>query len=810
MKSERLLASKWLAATAFVSAVSTPSTLAAQDLASAIDKDTDASRGDIIVTARKREESILKVPVIATVITTEQLESYAVGDIGSVADKVAGLQIGTGVGQNGTQLSLRGVGTTVLNYAIDQPVALNIDGVQMTTANAFKVGMFDLAQVEVLKGPQSLFFGKNSPGGVISLRTADPTDELELIARVSYEFEAREKRIEAIASGPLSPEFGLRLAAYYLDMDGYFYNRAIGIPELGGLTPKYKRFAPNEEYALRGTALWEPSDQFSARLKVNYTHFELQGNTQQMISCPDGTVSLTGIPFLGNGEDCKADRVIRSIDLSTDAFPGIGHNGISVTEFELLFGSAELNYEVADGLTFTSVTGFSDLQQETVYNANFSTASGPTLAVDDEFERREFTQEIRLTSDYPDKPINFMVGGFFQDGTIDYPYDVLGNTFLLGPTLSILDAARHKIDVQAISAFGQILWKVVPNLEISAGARWTDEQRKHKAFNTITGTPVAIPLGRSKISPSNISPEISITYTPTDDLTIFGSYKEGFKSGSFNSSGTPAPGSDNSFDDEKVKGVEGGIKARLFDRTLILNAAAYYYKYSDLQVGAFAIDLENSSFGVKTLNAASAEVYGVDFDLRYLPPQIEGLSLDAAVNWNRARYKKFDNAQCWGGQLISEGCDRGLDPTTGLFNAQDLSGRPLVRAPEWTATAGFDYSVPVLNGLKLGLGSSVRYTSSYYTNFLLRDDMVQDAYFKINARLSIADAEDRWELALIGNNLNDERICGASSDSDFANGVIFPGSIITGGTQRGFGGVNEIACGLERGREIRVRLSAKL
>src|SRR5690606_10265777 len=126
-------------------------------------------------------------------------------------------------------VSIRGIGTTSLDPGIDQSVSLNIDGMQFTQGSAYSIGMFDMAQVEVLKGPQALFFGKNSPGGVVSIRTADPGDELEVMGSVGYEVKARTMRTEAVLSGPITDSLGLRLAGAYSSTDGYFKNNATAI-----------------------------------------------------------------------------------------------------------------------------------------------------------------------------------------------------------------------------------------------------------------------------------------------------------------------------------------------------------------------------------------------------------------------------------------------------------------------------------------------------------------------------------------------------------------------------------------------------
>ena len=156
------------------------------------DGDETASRdsSEIIVTARKRQESILKVPVVLTAVTGEQLTSTQVTSVTDLPRLVPGLVIAGNILSIGPQVTIRGVGTSSFDPGVDQSVSLNIDGLSLGQGLAFGSAMFDVGQVEVLKGPQALFYGKSSPGGVISLRTADPTDKFEVIASAGYEIEA--------------------------------------------------------------------------------------------------------------------------------------------------------------------------------------------------------------------------------------------------------------------------------------------------------------------------------------------------------------------------------------------------------------------------------------------------------------------------------------------------------------------------------------------------------------------------------------------------------------------------------------------
>jgi iron complex outermembrane receptor protein len=235
--------------------------------------------------------------------------------------------------------------------------------------------------------------------------------------------------------------------------------------------------------------------------------------------------------------------------------------------------------------------------------------------------------------------------------------------------------------------------------------------------------------------------------------------KKGFKSGSFNSISFVPADRLASFDDEKVQGGELGVKMRTPGGALRAEAAVYYYKYKDLQVGA--LELAESQGGVpapflRTLNAASAKVKGVDFDMTYVPSAIDGLTINAAVNYNRARYDKFANAPCGNGQTIGEGCNQLLNPLTGRYTAQDLSGRPLVRAPNWSGSASFSQALPVGTDKTLRFGAGGTYSGSYYTVLPLLPGFKQDDFVKLDANISLSAADDSWEVALIGRNLNNK------------------------------------------------------
>ncbi|MCB2060256.1 MAG: TonB-dependent receptor, partial [Novosphingobium sp.] len=772
-------------------------------------------RGEIVVTARKQQESILKVPVVVTALGTEQIERAQIKDIVDIAKKTTGLQLGIAATETGTLISLRGYGTTALDPGVDQSVSLNLDGMQITQGMAYSVGFFDMAQVEVLKGPQALFFGKASPAGVVSIRTADPGDEWEIIGKSGYEFVANEWRNELILSGPLSDSLGIRLAGMYDDYGGFFKN--VATPKQGGLAMP-ERFGATKTLFLRGTLLFDDGGPFTARIKANYTRDKQHGaQPGQLYGCHEGTenflANVFGLPFesfFSDNEDCKVNRKLSIVGMDPAAYPAHRDRldgGRPASYIWQKFGTLELNYDVMPDLTVTSLTGYYKLKADVDFNCFFAGGAGPTCMTAKRFKRQEFTQELRMASDFSG-PLNFTLGGFYQDGKITDDEILPANTAIfsaIGSPATIFFDGTQRVDIETISLFGQLRFKPVDQLEIAGGVRWTDEKRRSSptTVNLATGMNfddalIAQPDLRSK----TWSPEATITYTPTDDLTFFASAKQAYKSGSYNLITPVQPGEDRSFGDEKIRGVEVGMKARLADRQVNFNLAGYYYKVSDMQVGV-NLPVAGGVPVLVTFNAGKAKIYGLEADFSYRPDSIDGLEIHGAVNYNHARFTEFVGAPCLGGQTFEQGCN--LDPAPvdlsnpltafpsiaftdpALFdgapfryNSTDLSGSRLPKAPDWSGNIGVYYEMPVGDEMTLGLGTDAQFSSKYLGNLGVFEDFFQKAYAKINANVTLKGKNDAWEVAFIGNNLTNKLTLGSASSANYAGGLFF-GGVVTGG-----------------------------
>ncbi|PCI42822.1 MAG: hypothetical protein COB51_12375 [Moraxellaceae bacterium] len=767
---------------------------------------------EIVVTARKRDEILMDVPIVTTVITGEALNQFETGDLSKIADSVIGLSLGSATSAFGSQISLRGVGTSVLNATVDQSVSLNVDGMLMTQGIAYTLGLFDLGQVEVLKGPQALLFGKASPGGVISVRTADPLEDFEAQLVTGYESEAREQMIEMIVSGYVTDALGLRLALKHSGAEGYFKSVGEPAPGYGGLAPKDKRTPTKDTSLARATLLFEPNDVYTVRLKVNYAEQEIEGVgwDSQLAGCQDGTTYTLGPPdFLTAADDCKLDRYNYGIGADPDQHAGVKNGGIPLSAYRQIFTTLELNYAVVEDLTFTSVTGYYDMAHESLIAGSGSSYRGNLMFVQGDFDRHDFTQEIRLTSNF-ETSVNYMIGALYQGASMGFYQELPANraSGIITSALEYLVKADHTVDIETESLFAQVLWAFSEEWELAAGTRWTHEVRDYTQIDYLTGGPaVKTPLATDELDAKNWSPEVILSYKPTDELTVFGAVKQAYKSGSFSTSGAAAADEDPSFGDERVTGAELGLKSRLLEGSLFFNASTYYYQYNDLQVGSTELQ-GGILITVKTRNAGSSIIYGADGDFTYLVESVQGLSIKGAVNWNQAKYDEFADAPCWGGQTIIQGCDRlVVDRFSGdLIAAQDLSGEYLIRAPEWAANFGFDYEIFLSNGMLLVIGASTNYSGESLAAIANRDDMWQDAYTKTNASIALHGADDNWQLALMGTNLEDQITTGNCFNQDFQDGLGIPiSNQLTGPVgENGVGpaGSDELYCAAERGRSL--------
>ena len=711
---------------------------------------------EIVVTARKKEESLQDAPVLITAFGRQQIEQQNINGLDELAVFTPGLQTGEQTASNGGSVFLRGIGNGNAVALADSSIAINIDGMQVASNNIRKVSQIDMQQIEVLRGPQALFFGKNSPAGVISITTADPTDEFEATATAGYEIESKDRFIRAIVSGPLSDSVGVRVVGQFTDLEGYFDIKSVD----GGGNPLVQpasidNWPEGEEQYLRATVTAEPLDQLSVRVKAHYSRSDIKGGSAtalQRIECPAGAPRGFQVPF--PCERGSRDVYIGGVDPSIVALDptALTSDAIGFRDNTQFLGTVELNYDFDQALRFTSVSGYWDVDEDNAQNP--SAGSLATVLVSNAtFDASQFTQEFRLTSEF-DSPVNFTAGAFGEWRDIKEGNSALLTVFGNLPfPLGILDEEQ-----KAYSLFAQIEADFNESWTLSAGARYTREEKQIDVL--MAGFDFTGNLMHPDQDWSNVSPEVTLMFQPSDEWTFFASYKEAFKSGGIYPGraalvAASSPGAfENGFDEEVVEGFEVGAKGVLLDQTLALNLALYSFEYEDLQVSSPTGDVTAGTISFRTTNAASADVRGIEADFTWLPSSIGGLTIRGAVAYNDAEYGDFIS-QCYAAQSIAAGCNL-LPNTIGIFQAQDLGGKTLSNAPDWTGSLMFTYDTPIGESLLLNASMTVMYSDSYFGDAELNPQDEQDSYFKTNASLNLSTLNGRWEFSLVGRNLTNE------------------------------------------------------
>ncbi|MBK6490649.1 MAG: TonB-dependent receptor [Sphingomonadales bacterium] len=811
----------------------------------------DEESGEIFVTARKNTEALQDVPVTVTAVTGETLENFGANQVQDVAGRVPTLNVQVGGSGSGGSISLRGVGSSAISASFDSAVAFDFDGVVQSSMRLVQAGFFDVKQIDVLKGPQSLFFGKSASAGVFSLHSADPTKSWEVGGKASYEFQERGYVIGGYLSGPLTDSLGIRIAAQYNDVSRYNQIQ----PGVGTVNPNRGL----KDFVGRVTLAWEPSDRFKANLKLNYITNRNDGASQFLdIYCgfngrADEVVLLSGAIAIPNAANCNnKDKYFAIPDPAASAtgkFPagsaGVGrYPGHPFGRTNIYFGRLKWDLDLTDTLTISSTTGLMKLDSidfdsysyagtGPAFNPNGVPvgAIAPALAAingvgvplgmgssDPRNKTYQFSQEYRLASDF-EGPFNFQLGAFYEYRKIDF------NTSQMGVNISIIAPdpvtgntydwyKKHQTKTNTVSFFGSASYDITEQLELSGGLRWTDEKKVNTIRVPYVHTFLVGPAflaggfysGPIRFKDSNVSPEVSLRYKVTPDVSIYAAYKTGFKSGGIDNSALPSNSlsaaalsgdfSSLIYKSETAKGGEIGAKMQFADRTLTLNVSAFDYIFKNLQLQNF----NSTTVQFVTFNASELTSKGADLDFAWKTP-VEGLRLSGGLAYTDAKFTK---------DLIIA---RNPDPAYGLAS-ENLKGRKVSRAPKLAGNIAFDWTAPISDGLSLGLNGNMTYSGSYWTannsNFTIQNrpfgDLKQKGYATFDGSISIQHPDKKWKLSLVGINLANKIYALSSGTRPFlapASGYGVPGSATF--VPRG----DDLAVNYNRGRQVFVEASFK-
>ena len=694
---------------------------------------------EVVVTAQKRAESLSDVPVSVTAVSSEKLNQAGIENLSDLSEYTPNFKmVKGGLAPN---VYMRGIGSGS-NLGFEMSVGFFSDGIHLGRAQQTRAAFMDVQRVEVLRGPQSILFGKNAIAGAINLISAQPGDEFEGMVSGIYGLELDNREVNTVLSGPLTETFGARLALRYREDEGYIYNTELDRDDGG-----------SEEVSGRLILRWTPTDSVDASLKLEKTELEQIGRTLQ-VTHPS---ALTGC----SGENTRRDYVRAS---DTDERVKLdNYNGT-------------LNVDVhTDSGTFTSVTGYTGFENDEVFDPDSSSFNTSVFDGIEEFS--QVSQEFRFASPGGEF-IDYIGGVFYQKNEVSSdvkaPLNVrtgaiedTGICLLNTAQLVAADLDRQfDMDAEAWSAFTQFTFNFSESWRSTLGLRYVSEKKEgERVFNLYernTEIPVnpvtALLLSQLNVGAHELQgerdsdvllPLVNTQWDINDDVMLYVSYTRGAKSGGYDAQGNngddgPSGGATNfEFDDEIANAWEIGAKMRLLDGAADLNLAVYRVEYDDMQVSVF-----DGVAGFSVTNAGQSLTQGFELDGRWL--LTDWMMLTGSVAYLDFEWLKYEQGPCYPGSPDE-------DPNTGTCN---FEGKVNQQTPSWTSSLSAIFTWPISDALMLEAAADVNYRDEHYISGDLDPRGLEEAVTKYNARVRVFDVAETWWLSLVGKNLTDELVMG--------------------------------------------------
>jgi iron complex outermembrane recepter protein len=752
-------------------------------------------------------------------VSGAQVETFHLTSVEDIGQAAPQLIIARGSSGSGADITMRGIGSPIENIGIEQSVSVNLDGVYLGQGRALFDGLFDVADVQVLKGPQALFYGKNATAGALAIQTKDPGPDFEGSLTAGYEFRAKNPYVEGILSGPVAKNLGVRLAFRVSDMeDGYIKNVATpGIYnafDTATLTSHADPTAQASSYLggakdelVRLTTKWTPTNRLTVTLKGSYDRHYTNNAVDNEVTlyCPLGYPQSEGPQSFNTpcGHSFVSSQPGLPLVISTT--PGAiesANGGRDFNHYNEWNGFLKVAYR-GDWISLTSTEGYQWLSNNWADNQNFTNAD--TVFAGERFAWEQVSSENRFNTQLKGM-LNFAGGFYFQTTRLSFNQDVdfLGAQNSAASTLDQYVAYNKlaKTVGHTYAVFGQAILDVTPTVEITGGARYTHEIKASSFLQPYVWSPLsglfvqydpsdpATTSAQAHQVFGNWSPEATLTWKPNKDLTLYAAYKTGYKSGGFSDSAilsTQTLQSDFRFLPETAKGFELGFKSLLMDRQVRFNLNFFDYLYSNLQVDFF----NTPTFNYVTLNAASARTYGLEYQVEYAPRAMPGLLLRAEGAWNESHYGHFIAPCSPAGLTYEEGCQlyRAVAPdgsytftpncgnsAVSACNFMDVSGRETALAPKFTGVFAFNYTHAVTAKLKATVDGDVRISSGYIANpfpsGVAEQIDHQGSYGVLDLAASLGSSDDRWRVSVIAKNLTNTFIVTGAFGLPLSGGAV--------------------------------------
>lgn len=689
---------------------------------------------DIVVTARRRAESLQDVPIAVTAYTGEALERQGSVDITDISDTTPNVTLETSRGTNTTLTAfIRGVGQQDPVAGFEAGVGLYLDDVFLNRPQAAVLDIYDVERIEVLRGPQGTLYGRNTIGGAIKYVTRRLDDDPTFRARANL---GTYKQADLIltASTPLSDAIRIGASAARLSRDGFGENLNNGLDN-------YNR----DIWAARGTIEIEPTSSLFIRISGDYTKDNSDPrNGHRLIPG-----QLSGAPVLDDVYDTRAG-------LNTPE-----------QEIEAYGGAIRAELEVSDAITLKNILAY----RKDVSNAPIDFDSLPAADVDVPaiYRNKQFSNEFQVV--YDGDQLQGVAGIYYLDANANNIFDViLGTTGALIGVPGFTASTFGDVDTKTWAIFADFTYDFTEQFSISLGGRYTNDKREAvvRRANLAggaspelggAGVPIAVTSnfqGEERFK--EFTPRVSVSYEPDDNNTIYASYSKGFKGGGFDPRGlsTAAPDLNGNgtrepdeifdyflFDPEQVDSYEIGYKASLFDRRLRLAVAGFYADYKDVQVpgSVGAVIGGVPTFVGVTTNAGAATFKGVEAEILadlYRGDEGQRLNFAGTLGYLDAEYDEFITNV----------------PGQGPVDVADF--RRIQNTPKWTLSGTLDYATPLAGG-ELSASTTVSYRSKTFQFETPSPFLDQPGYGLWDASLVWTSPDDRYTVGLHAKNITDKQ-----------------------------------------------------
>ncbi len=749
-------------------------------------QEEQAGLEEIIVTARKREENLQYTPMSITALTADDLARRDISNINRIDEVTPNLIFDTvspSSGQtNSVMVSIRGVGQLDFTGTTEPGVGIYVDGVYYARSISSAIEFLDIDRVEVLRGPQGTLFGRNTIGGAINVVTKQPADEfggyVELVV-------GTDSRTDATLNVdfPMSDTFKGKFTVATRQQDGYVINQATGVD-----------YGDRDTQSARLVLQWEPTDTLMFSLNTDYTT-QRENSAPNSLTTANPTSAFAGFHNFagpGAGVNCvPPDPTGNPTCYSSDWIvgPEADWSGLSSqSDLDNWGVSLTADWQGAS-VTLKSITAYRDLD-------SFSSRDGDhsplvIFQTTDLFDYDQFSQEFQLSGQSGDERLNWLAGLYYfeEQGINTNPVFISVGTLRSGGSW----------DHDTSALFGQLSYDFTDKLNLTVGARFTDETKRYTPDNvyetplgfapgTIAGidpaiwatypASITVPVEAAQamfglppnVAPSfgmtqavgvdffvlpntqvtqdieETSPMVSLSYQLNDDVMFYGSYGEAFKGGGFTQRVAQIRLATPQFQPEFVKSFEIGIKTLLLDNRLRLNAAAFHNDYEDIQI------FVRQAIAPVTVNAGDGTITGVEIDFDYLP--VDAFRLTGGIGLLDAEYDS----------LLPEAIANGIS----LDNQ-------LTKAPEINANISGIYTHDLGSGGSLSARINYSYTDDMFHDPQNHPELFWGSYSLLGAAINYESANQRWLVTLGGTNLTDEQYMSSGSWSlatgGYAEGV---------------------------------------